>query len=171
MSLRRISSITHTLGHLCQTVGQDCLPSCCVVTVQSSWKVAPVLCDVDFKTNPKIPCFDDFVGLKPTFSKLQWWNLAVRTRDFFPTSNFEKNGVKGIRHLWAHFCEKFPIWTVLSCLSPYFYRNDVEVWIKRTDQGISERERTEIFRQSRSRDCAACQYCIAFWFLIFYIVF
>jgi len=70
----------------------------------------------------KIPYFHDFGGLKPTFLKLQWKNLARGgTWDSYPTPKFLKI-TQGDSSLMGKFLQNNQIFfAILSYLSPHFY--------------------------------------------------
>jgi len=68
------------------------------------------------------------------------FGVRVRTWYTLPALSFVKIA-QGDLSLGENFYQKFEIFAIFSYLSPYFYTDNVEILLKRTDLGIQQRHK------------------------------
>jgi len=68
------------------------------------------------------------------------FGVRVRTWDTLPALNFVKIA-QGDLSLVGNFYQKFKIFAIFSYLSPYFYYDNIEILLKRTDLGIQQQHK------------------------------
>ena len=94
------------------------------------------------------------------------FGVRVRTWDTLPALNFVKIA-QGDLSLVGNFYQKFKIFAIFSYLSPYFYYDNIEILLKRTDLGIQQQHKISSKSLKGPAGIALPRGGDAYWFLVF----
>ena len=87
-----------------------------------------------------IPKISNFFAILVRVTTVKF-GVRLRTWDTLHRLNFVKIA-QGDLSLGGNFYQKFEIFAIFSCLSPYFYTDNVKILVKRTeDLGIHQRHK------------------------------